>query len=48
MRCVSFDPPPVAPIATRKIAEAGLSERVTAVGGDFCRPAAGRTSSPWA
>jgi precorrin-6B methylase 2 len=35
MRCQSFDLPPVAPIATRKIAQAGLSDRVTAVGGDF-------------
>lgn len=35
MRCTSFDLPNVVPIATRKIAEAGLSERVKAVGGDF-------------
>ncbi len=35
MRCVSFDLPTVVPIATRKIAEAGLDGRVTAVGGDF-------------
>jgi len=35
MRCTSFDLPNVVPIATRKIVQAGLSERVTAVGGDF-------------
>lgn len=35
MRCTSFDLPNVVPIATRKIAEAGLSDRVEAVGGDF-------------
>ena len=35
MRCTSFDLPRVVPIATRKIAQAGLSDRVTAVGGDF-------------
>lgn len=35
MTCTSFDLPPVQPIANRKIAQAGLSHRVTAVGGDF-------------
>ena len=35
MRCTSFDLPNVVPIATRKIMQAGLGERVTAVGGDF-------------
>jgi precorrin-6B methylase 2 len=35
MTCTSFDLPNVVPIATRKIAEAGLSSRVKAVGGDF-------------
>jgi hypothetical protein len=35
MRCTSFDLPVVEPIATRRIEAAGLSDRVTAVGGDF-------------
>jgi precorrin-6B methylase 2 len=35
MRCTSFDLPNVVPIATRKIMQAGLSDRVMAVGGDF-------------
>jgi predicted O-methyltransferase YrrM len=35
MRCVSFDLPPVVPIATRRIQQAGLADRVRAVGGDF-------------
>jgi precorrin-6B methylase 2 len=35
MKCVSFDLPQVLPIATSKIKEAGLSDRVTAVSGDF-------------
>lgn len=35
MSCTSFDLPNVVPIATRKIAQAGLSDRVKAVGGDF-------------
>jgi len=35
MRCTSLDLPNVVPIAIRKIAQAGLSERVTAIGGDF-------------
>lgn len=33
--CTSFDLPAVAPIAQRRIAAAGLEDRVTAVGGDF-------------
>ena len=35
LRCVSFDLPPVEPIATRTIKEAGLEERVTVATGDF-------------
>ena len=35
MRCVSFDLPKVAPIATRKIEQMALADRVEAVGGDF-------------
>jgi ubiquinone/menaquinone biosynthesis C-methylase UbiE len=35
MRCISFDLPQVLPIATRKIKEAGLADRVTPVSGDF-------------
>jgi precorrin-6B methylase 2 len=35
MRCTSFDLPNVVSIATRKIMQAGLSDRVMAVGGDF-------------
>jgi SAM-dependent methyltransferase len=35
MHCTSFDLPVVEPIAKRTIEAAGLSERVTAVGGDF-------------
>jgi hypothetical protein len=35
MRCTSFDLPVVEPIAKRTIEGAGLSDRVTAVGGDF-------------
>jgi hypothetical protein len=35
MRCTSFDLPVVEPIAKRTIEAAGVSERVTAVGGDF-------------
>ncbi len=33
--CVTLDLPPVEPIATRRIAAAGLSDRVRAVAGDF-------------
>lgn len=35
IRCTSFDLPKVVPIATRKIHQAGLTDRVTAVAGDF-------------
>ena len=35
IRCQSFDLPPVQPIATAAIERAGLSDRVTAVAGDF-------------
>jgi hypothetical protein len=35
MRCISFDLPPVLPIATSQIKEAGLADRVTPVSGDF-------------
>jgi len=35
MHCTSFDLPEVVPIAMRRIAQAGLGERVTATGGDF-------------
>jgi predicted O-methyltransferase YrrM len=35
LRCTSFDLPVVEPIAKRTIEGAGLSDRVTAVGGDF-------------
>jgi hypothetical protein len=35
LRCTSFDLPVVEPIARRRIEAAGVSERVTAVGGDF-------------
>lgn len=35
MSCVSFDLPKVVPIATRKIKQAGLADRIVVVGGDF-------------
>lgn len=35
VHCISFDLPKVVPIAQRKIEQAGLSDRVAAVGGDF-------------
>jgi hypothetical protein len=35
MRCISFDLRDVVPIATRKIQQAGLADRVKPVGGDF-------------
>ena len=35
LRCTSYDLAPVVPIAERAIAEAGLSDRVTAASGDF-------------
>jgi len=44
MHCTSFDLPKVVPIATRRIEQTGLSDRVKAIGGDFPR----RTSLQWA
>ena len=35
LHCISFDLPPVAPIATKHIAAAGLSSRVVTASGDF-------------
>src|SRR5438105_14240492 len=35
LRCISFDLPPVEPIARRHIAAAGLSDRVSTASGDF-------------
>jgi predicted O-methyltransferase YrrM len=35
LNCVSFDLPPVQPIARKHIAEAGLEQRVTTATGDF-------------
>ena len=35
LRCTSYDLPPVAPIADRAIAAAGVSDRVTTASGDF-------------
>jgi hypothetical protein len=35
LHCISFDLPPVEPIAQRHIAEAGLTDRITTAGGDF-------------
>jgi O-methyltransferase domain/Dimerisation domain len=35
LRCTSYDLPPVAPIAERTIAAAGLSDRVSVAAGDF-------------
>ncbi|HWF54984.1 MAG TPA: methyltransferase [Solirubrobacteraceae bacterium] len=35
LRCTSFDLPPVAPIAEKAIAAAGLSDRVSVAAGDF-------------
>lgn len=35
IRCTTFDLPPVAPIAEKSVAKAGLSGRVTVVSGDF-------------
>lgn len=37
IRCTTFDLPPVEPIASKAIANRGLSDRVTAVSGDFLR-----------
>jgi predicted O-methyltransferase YrrM len=35
LRCISFDLPPVEPIARKHIAAAGLSDRITTASGDF-------------
>jgi hypothetical protein len=35
LRCITFDLPVVAPIAERRVAEAGLSDRVEVASGDF-------------
>ena len=35
LQCISFDLPPVAPIATRHIAAAGLTDRIETASGDF-------------
>jgi hypothetical protein len=35
LNCISFDLPPVAPVAARSIAAAGLTQRVTTASGDF-------------
>jgi predicted O-methyltransferase YrrM len=35
LRCISFDLPPVEPIARKHIAAAGLSDRITTAAGDF-------------
>jgi len=35
LRCISYDLPPVAPIAEKTIAAAGLADRVTTASGDF-------------
>jgi len=35
LQCVSFDLPPVEPIARKHIAAAGLSDRISTAGGDF-------------
>jgi hypothetical protein len=35
LRCISYDLPPVVPIAEKAIAAAGLSDRVSAASGDF-------------
>ncbi len=37
LRCISFDLPPVEPIARRHIAAAGLSDRIGTAAGDFFR-----------
>ena len=37
LRCISFDLPPVEPIARKHIAAAGLSDRITTASGDFFR-----------
>lgn len=35
IQCITFDLPPVSAIAERRIAAAGLSDRITAISGDF-------------
>jgi len=35
LQCISFDLPPVEPVATRHIAESGLSDRIAVASGDF-------------
>jgi hypothetical protein len=37
IRCTCFDMPPVEPIAKKKIAKAGLSDRIQFIGGDFLK-----------
>jgi hypothetical protein len=37
IHCTSFDLPPVEPIAKKKIAKAGLSDRIQFLGGDFLK-----------
>jgi predicted O-methyltransferase YrrM len=37
LECTTFDLPPVAPVAEKAIAAAGLSERITVASGDFFR-----------
>lgn len=39
LRCISFDLPPVEPIAKKHIAAAGLSQRITTASGDFFKDA---------
>jgi hypothetical protein len=39
VKCISFDLPPVEPIARKHIAAAGLSDRVRTAGGDFFKDA---------
>lgn len=35
IHCITFDLPPVAPVATKKITQAGLTDRIEVVSGDF-------------
>jgi len=37
IHCITFDLPPVAPLANKKIAAYNLSDRITTVGGDFLK-----------
>jgi predicted O-methyltransferase YrrM len=39
LHCISFDLPPVEPIAQKHIAKAGLSDRISTVSGDFFKDA---------